>query len=386
MDDDHTPAAAPRILFVDDNAVLLSSVERLLRMEGFEVLLASDGIAALETLEGADPAPSLIISDVMMPRMDGFEFFATIRKRSEWLGIPFVFLTARDQIEDLRRGYSLGADDYLVKPLDHERLLLVIRSKLKRKEELLFHIQHQQSALDVAKRNLSQMVAHELRTPLVSISLVSDILAREMEQMGTDQVHNMLSTMREGSLRLSRLVEQMVMYVQLQSGALHTVIRNRVRATALRDSVIGASQIARQFAYRQNSVPIRFQEHDSGVMVCCDHSSLQHAIAEVLANAMMYSSPDGKIRANLWVEETTARVSIADEGRGIPMPEVGHVFEPYYQVDRARYEQQGIGIGLTLARGIIEAHEGTIDLRSTEDVGTTVTIVLPVSGDKLRSD
>jgi two-component system OmpR family response regulator len=122
------------ILFADDNLALLRTVERLLRMEGFLVLVAADGQQALRRLEMANPTPDLIISDIGMPHMDGFALFETVRQRQEWVNIPFLFLTARDQIEDLRRGYALGADDYLVKPLEQERLLMIVRSKLKRRD------------------------------------------------------------------------------------------------------------------------------------------------------------------------------------------------------------------------------------------------------------
>lgn len=220
------------ILFVDDNPALLRSVERLLRLEGFGVLLAADGDEALQQLEASTEPPDLIISDISMPKMDGFSFFEEVRRREAWIGIPFLFLTARDQIDDLKRGYSLGADDYLVKPLDQDRLLMIVRGKLKRRDELLSHIQVQQNALDAAKRDLSMMVAHELRTPLVSISMVSDLLTREMDKMETDQLQDLLDTMKSGSSRLTRLVEQMVMFVQLQSGSLADLISSGcVRAT-----------------------------------------------------------------------------------------------------------------------------------------------------------
>ncbi|WP_162910049.1 hybrid sensor histidine kinase/response regulator [Aggregatilinea lenta] len=380
MNNRSTDARAAIILFVDDNAALLRSVERLLRMEGFQTLLASDGSEALHLMESVTQLPDLIISDIAMPRMDGFELFETIRQRPEWMDIPFLFLTARDQLDDLRRGYALGADDYLVKPLDQERLIMIIRGKLKRRTELLESIQSQQDALSSAKRELSLMVAHELRTPLVSISMVTDILSRELNKMGAGQLDEMVDTMQSGSSRLSRLVEQMVLYVQFQSGALLEAIEMAVRPGYVRDAIIGAIDRARQFNYRRRDIAVRFEELDPGMMISGDLASLRQAMAEVISNAMAFSQPTDEVQITQWVAENLVWITITDQGPGIPEDELERVFEPFHQSNRQRFEQQGIGIGLALARGIIEAHGGALMLRSKEGRGTQVTISLPLYG------
>jgi len=366
------------ILFVDDNAALQRSVERLLRVEGFQVWLAADGKEALQLLNAATAPPDLIISDIAMPGMDGFSLFEVIRQHEAWLDIPFLFLTARDQMDDLRRGYSLGADDYLVKPLDQERFILIVRSKLKRRAELMEHLHVQQHALDSAKRDLALMVAHELRTPLVSISMVTDILSREMGRMSEEQVQDMLHTMQSGSIRLTRLVEQMVMFVQWQSGALSNSIQHHIRPSYARDAVIGAIDRARQFSYRQREIPLRFEENDPDVLISGDLSALKHALAELLSNAMAFSKPTDTIDIVQWVADGMVWITITDRGPGIPEDELEHVFEPFYQSNRHQYEQQGIGIGLTLAQGIIQAHGGTLELHSAVGRGVQAIVGLPI--------
>jgi signal transduction histidine kinase len=366
------------ILFVDDNPALLRSVERLLRLEGFSVLLAADGEEALQQLEASTQLPDLIISDISMPKMDGFAFFEEVRRREAWLAIPFLFLTARDQIDDLKRGYLLGADDYLVKPLDQDRLLMIVRGKLKRRDELLSHIQVQQNALNAAKRDLSMMVAHELRTPLVSISMVSDLLSREMDKMETEQLQDLLETMKSGSNRLTRLVEQMVMFVQLQSGSLSDSIQQRLRPSYVRDAVIGAVDRARQFSYRQREVPVQFDEQSPEIQIHGDVGALKHALAELLTNAMTFSPPNEIILIEQWATGDTVWVSIVDHGPGIAEDELERVFVPYHQTNRHKFEQQGIGIGLPLARGIIEAHKGKLELYSVVGKGTQALISLPI--------
>jgi signal transduction histidine kinase len=332
----------------------------------------------LRQLELASPLPDLIISDISMPHMNGFELFETVRSHTEWIDIPFIFLTARSQIEDLRRGYDLGADDYLVKPFDQEHLLLIIRSKLKRREEWLERLRGQQQAITEARQVLATMVAHELRTPLMSISMVSDMLSREFDRMDGDQVRELLEAMQGGSARMNRLVEQMIMYVQLQSGALSDSIRRLSRPSPVHDLLVGALDRAQQFNYRQFPVSVDLEQRTPGLMVKGDLASIRHALAEVVLNAMGFSRSGGVVRVVQWADSDAVCISVIDQGAGISPDEVEHVFEPFYQAGRHRSEQQGIGIGLTLARGIVEMHGGSLVLESHLRIGTQVVMTLPL--------
>jgi len=145
----------------------------------------------------------------------------------------------------------LGAEDYLVKPLDQDRLLWIVRGKLKRSRELRARIMSQEAALKKARQDLATMVAHELRTPLVSITMVADILGREMELLSPDQVREMLDAMQSGQVRLHRLVEQMVMYVEMKSGVMQTTIKSVMQPHRLHDVLVDAVHYTQQMDYRQ---------------------------------------------------------------------------------------------------------------------------------------
>ncbi len=366
------------ILFVDDNAALLRSVERLLTMEGYNVMLAADGRDAMQQLEQGPTQPDLIISDITMPGMDGFQFYKELRKRSQWTDIPFIFLTARDQIKDLEEGYLLGADNYLVKPLDQDRLLWIVRGRLKRRDELQARIREQEKGLKEVERDLATMVAHELRTPLVSITMVADILAREMDLLSPEQVREMLDAMQSGQVRLHRLVEQMVMFVELRSGVLEATVRDLCRIRSVREVLNEGLAFAQRMDYRQRSIPFRVDRENPDVIIQCDFNSLRQAIGEVLLNAIAFSKPGDEILVSQWATAKWTSIAITDQGAGLPESEWQRVFEPFYQYNRAYYEQQGAGIGLTLAKRIIELHGGTIDLVSRVNHGTQVTMSLPL--------
>jgi len=129
------------ILIVDDQLQLLKSIKMTLEMYGYDVVTANDGLKGLNTLQST--RVGLILTDIAMPRMNGYQFFERVRDNPEWLDIPFIFLTARSLDSDIRFGKEMGVDDYLIKPIEPEDLLAVVRGKLKRAEQLR---QHRQSA------------------------------------------------------------------------------------------------------------------------------------------------------------------------------------------------------------------------------------------------
>jgi putative two-component system response regulator len=122
------------LLIVEDNQILKVGLKEMLSMEGFAVITASNGQDALEQMKAM--TPDLILSDISMPVMDGFTFFSRVRQRPDWVTIPFIFLTARGEREDIMTGRDLGAEDYLVKPISREELLTAVRARLARSRQL----------------------------------------------------------------------------------------------------------------------------------------------------------------------------------------------------------------------------------------------------------
>lgn len=366
------------ILLAAEKPTLQRGMKHLLTKEGFAVLVSADGNHALETLRTAARPPDLIVSDVNLPPQDGFEFLRTIRANRLWLTIPFLFLTDRRELEPLRQGYLLGADACLQTPMDREQFLLIIHGKLKRQAELREQIEQQRYALDKARREFTSMVAHELRTPLTSINMAAEILARHFSSHNLPEIQEIIDVMQHGSVRMTRMVEQMVLYMMLESGALRESVSAHPRPSRVRDAVIGAIDRARQFHYRGWKNLIHFNELDPDALVWGDPGAIKHALAEVISNAIAFADPDQPIQLTQWVSDGLVWVTVTDYGPGIPAEDLPYVFEPYRQAQRYKHEQQGVGIGLPLARGIIEAHGGTFELCSVANRGTQVIMGIPV--------
>ncbi|MBN1963436.1 MAG: response regulator, partial [Anaerolineae bacterium] len=362
----------------EDNKDLRENASLVLGLEGYEVRLARDGREALDLIEDG-LIPDLIVSDIMMPRMDGYQFFEAVHKQSHLKGVPFIFLTARSSRQDIFTGRMLGADDYLVKPFDPEEFLLAVQNKLKRAAD--FRAQAA-AGLDEARRLLVQLLSHELRTPLTYVTGGFALLAEELEaqknQQG-DDVRISLDLIQSGTHRLNRLAEQMVLYSEILSGfASHQIntISEHLDLDSLVSDVLGVLYPL----YRGRDLTFRRVSNEPDpVIVCGVKNLLVNAISEVVRNAITFS-PDGtQIEMRVSCTDGYGILTITDQGIGIKPEDQATVWEVMIQSERDRTEQQGAGMGLPICKGIITAHGGDVFLTSTLDQGTEVTLRLPLA-------
>ncbi len=182
------------LLLVEDNLVLRGALKELLSMEGFSVFAASNGLEALSIMEVV--LPDLIISDISMPKMNGEEFFKMVRKRSEWIAIPFIFLTAHGDDEAILMGRSLGAEDYLVKPINQDALITTVNARLKRAQEL--QIVQLQEAYESSLMMLANAIESRDRYTRGHVERVRDYSLMIGEQFGLEKAQ--LQNLRFGAI------------------------------------------------------------------------------------------------------------------------------------------------------------------------------------------
>ncbi len=363
-----------RILVIEDEAPLRENICELLEIEGFDVLAAENGRTGLQLAR--EHLPDLIICDIMMPELDGYSVLLNLRDEPQTASIPFMFLTARTDRPSVRQGMELGADDYLTKPFTSLELLTAVTARLER-HKMIARMAEQELAQ--AKRSLIRMVSHELRTPMVALHMVSDIFGRQIEQLSSKQIAELLDTLQRGTQRLDRLIEQIVLIVQFETNTLSQAAVDQYGVPMrLSDLLIAAVDLARRFAYRQPDVSVRLEQRDTEAAVQCDIRALRHGLAELITNALNFSPQGSEVLVSQWQADAALWITILDRGPGIPPEKLALALEDFYQIDRDTYEQQGIGLGLPLARRIIETHRGTFEIRSVVGKGTQITISLPV--------
>ena len=361
-----------QILIVEDDLAMSAGIRDVLEMHGYRVQLAENGVEGLKTLESF--TPDLIISDIMMPEMDGFEFLEHVRRRSEWATVPFIFLTAKGQRPDIRTGKQLGADDYLVKSVDLEDLLVVVRAKLDRS---LVIRQKSRQDMEELKRQVLNMLSHEFRTPLTYITGYVDLI--QDGEWAPEELQKFLTRIKSGSLRLNRLVEDFLFLVRFET--------DDARQAYLMDKApfsIWRSLIARVFDAQREQAAQRSVELAADIQpdlppIEAHEPYLENAVNRLVDNAIKFSKQGGgKVTAEVFSADDQVRCVIRDTGIGIAPAELPHMFDRFHQINRQKIEQQGAGVGLAIVQGVLDLHHGNATCRSTEGEGSEFELDFPV--------
>jgi len=363
------------ILLVDDDEDIRKNAGLILSLEGYNVITASDGQEALELLKPGKSLPDLIVSDIAMPRVDGYALFQAVRQIPALRLIPFIFLTAHGSRRHIRYGRELGVDDYLVKPFDPVDLLNAVRNKLNRAEE---YRQVAAEEFDGARRSLVQLLSHELRTPLTYITGGFELLADSIAQNSNDVTVSM-GLIRSGTHRLTRLAEQVVRYAELVSGHARIQLEQLGDLFHPADLLEGALGIARRDTEERKATLQTSVDLPQDVYVYGVSDLLIGALYEVIRNAIVYSPEGSNIQVASYLEPPHVVFEVHDPGRGIPLNDQSIVWDIMSQSERPKHEQQGAGMGLPIVHQVMQLHDGVAELRSVPNEGTTVWLKLPLA-------
>ena len=366
------------LLVVEDEPNLLQGIRDILQLDGYEVITASHGKQALDVLQSAgEDLPDLIVSDIMMPFMNGIELLQHVRNEKKWKLIPFLFLTARGEMEDVRQGKRLGADDHLIKPFDADDLLVAVRAKIAHSERVR---EANQEAISIMKERIMRIINHEFRTPLTLVVAYSEMLREgrdSAEVLGSDDLLLFLHEINAGADRLRRLVENFMLLIELDSAEAQKTYDWRKRQIhefekildAAHEQVMGRDGV-NHFCDLQMQSPLP--------TIIGDPEYLTIILRELLDNAVKFSEPHQPISLQVYADGDDLVVSVSDGGHGIPEDELDNIFEVLHQVNREVYEMQGSGSGLAIVRGLVEIHGGEVSVTSTEGEGSTFVVRFPI--------
>jgi len=364
------------VLVVDDHEPLLQAVCEILEQEGYTVSLARDGLEALRVME--NERPDLIVADIMMPCMDGYAFYEAVRARPEWTPIPFIFLTARAGQEDVLKGMELGAEDYQTKPFDPRELLVVVRSRLKRAQAIQ---QAQGIELDQLKGQIVTALNHELRTPVHYVRGYAELALQHVATLDPEELQEFLLGIKRGADRLTRLVEDFLLLVQLDAGWVADQFEMLAKAHGDLDDVLRHVVLAHEERATGAGVELEVRAEATLPAVRLCKPLFGNALDRLVDNGIKFSSGAGKrVTVSARAVNGTVEIAVQDEGVGIPADQIPHLFERFRQIDRARMEQQGLGLGLAIARELIQLHGGDILVQSEPKKGSVFTIRLPAAG------
>ncbi len=359
------------IVVIEDDVPVLRLITDTLEVEGFKVQGVGRGTDGVQIVQ--ETLPDLVLCDISMPDLDGYAVLQEVRNSPQTATTPFIFLTARNGREDMRRGMEHGADDYLTKPFTREELLAAIKAQLKKRRILDEQLE---STLSTLRRNIIYALPHELRTPLAIILGNAELLVDMHETLRPADVLNMSRAVLRNSRRLHRLIENYLAYAQIE-----LIATDRKQVEALRNHIIRDSgkviheqavEVARQVG-RQDDLFV--DTCQAALQISRDN--LQKIVLELVDNAFKFSQPGQPVHVRSNRSKREFRLCIRDRGRGMTAEQIKQI-GAYMQFERTVYEQQGVGLGLVIARRLVELHNGELEVCSAPGKGTTVCIRLPI--------
>lgn len=355
------------ILAVDDEQIILNSISIVLELDGYQVKTAYNPLQALQMMR--HEPPQLIISDINMPKMNGFEFYRRIRENQDWDTIPFIFLSTQDTKEDIRDGYKLGADHYLPKPFTAEDLRVAVNSRIKRSQQIRTSFEKE---IENTKEQLLGVFNHELRTPLSWIAGYLSII----EECEMIEDKNIILGMQKGVKRLEALFNDLASVVNLENKNVEQFFDENSVAVDLGLEMYEAIQ---QYAEKANEKNITIKNNlPSGYLIKGIAKYVRDIFARIIDNAIKFSHKNSVVTILSTEEDGKATISIKDTGIGIAPHRQKELFNKLHQIDRQKHEQQGVGLGLTIAEKLVNLHKGTILIESEKDNFTCVKISFPL--------
>jgi signal transduction histidine kinase len=387
----NTTDVPPHVLIVDDERRNSELLKVMLAPEGYVLLTASSGAEAIGLL--ADQHIDLILLDVMMPGMDGYEVTGKIKENPATRNIPVIMLTALDDRNARMVGLNAGAEDFLTKPVDRPELCVRVRNLLRLKtygDKL--RVAHAALAVALAEAGEARLMAehannaktqflramsHELRTPLNAISGYTEILEMGIRGAVNPAQVKDLGRIKRASAYLLRLINDVLTIARLEGARpLHLI---SIAVNQVLSEVEGLCVLQA----KANGLTLTVSECEHEIFATADAERFQQILLNLVTNAVKFTPKGGSINVTCDDATGVVRVRVKDSGVGVRLLDIERVFEPFVQVDRhlTTETQQGVGLGLSISRELARAMRGDLTLESEEGLGSTFTLTLPIASD-----
>lgn len=362
----------PSILVVDDNPLVLGVVRNLLSANGYKVFPAKNGVEALQILE--DKVVEVIVCDVMMPEMNGYELHRQVRTSGTFAHIPFVFLTALGGAEDLRAGKDIGADDYLVKPFEPEDLLATVAGKVKRSRSLR---SAGEERFEVYRKKVIHTLSHEFRTPLVAINTGTELLLDSESQFNENKAKSLLEAIARSGKRLEQLVGDFMALQQIEAGVAARVQAARAQPVRAADLLLQIADIGRDMLAKEGFL-IRVSNKCGDWKLKVYEPQILDIMMRLFSNCQKFSKDHKVIDLVGYYLDAAIHLELRDRGIGFDAEKLRASVDVFGQLDRDKLEQQGSGLGLAIASRYAQLHNASLEFLERKGGGAIVGLRLPV--------
>jgi signal transduction histidine kinase len=375
-----TTAPAPdlkgrKVLIVDDDRLNIRILGGILKTQGYTLAEADSGERAIEAY--ALCRPDLVLLDVVLPGLNGFETCRRLKATHGDGCAPIIFITAKNQADDVVEGFSAGGVDYLSKPFQTKEVLARIRTHLR--NQLLTEQQKslvdQLSKANAAKNKFLGMAAHDLRNPLASIRGMAEFLREGVVGELTPDQRDLIETIHTASQTMLRMVNELLDVATIEAGELKIDPHRH----AIGELIAKAIYVANIDAAKKNT-RIEFTAPAIAIHAEFDATKIQQVIDNLLSNAVKYSPPGSHIAVELRSGDSYCSFGVKDQGPGIPDDERDRLFKDFGRLSvRPTGGEKSTGLGLAICRKIVEAHRGTIEAENLATGGCEFRVTLPLT-------
>lgn len=365
-----------KILIVDDVVSNVLLLKILLTNEKFQVCTANNGTTCIEMARKEHP--DLILLDVMMPDISGFDTAVVLKKEEETKEIPIIFLTALNTPADLVHGFQVGASDFLTKPFNKEELVMRVMQQISLVAAKRI-IEKQNAELRATLNNRDKMysvIAHDLRSPMASIRMVLNLLVQTAtpDVLGPE-LYTLLDQANRESEEVHDLLDNLLKWTKSQTGRLNVVTQD----LDLNDIIPGVVDIFEMIAQTKH-IKLDLQRTDQPLVVHADNDMLKTVVRNFMSNAIKFSPEDSTIEILMGTEGDFAKVSVRDHGVGIAADRIDTIFHKG-ETTYGTGGEEGSGLGLQLCQDFARKNGGDCTVESVEGQGSTFSVLIPLKKD-----
>jgi two-component system, sensor histidine kinase and response regulator len=361
-----------KILIVEDNQSVRENIAEILDTENYETFQAENGAIAIDFARKVQP--DLVICDIMMPEIDGYEVLKIMRQTPSTSTVPIIFLTAKTTKEDVRKGMEIGADDYITKPFTIEELLKAVNIRLEKSDnqKKIFD-----EKVENIAHNISNPIKNKINEPLKAIISFSEMILSQHESMDKTQIIEFVSLIYNNSLTLTQLVRKTMLYYQLQTLKIDekefAVLKSQVTSQVKSIIEDTANKIAGNF---NRSEDLSLKVEDAVIPV--PSNFFKDIVSELIENAFVYSQKKTRVKIMSDIEKNRYVFSIIDEGTGMSDRQIQSI-DSEVPFDLNIGKNSGMGLGLHNVKKILQLFLGEITISSKEGLGTMIKVSLPLN-------